>query len=125
MKKLILGAAMMLGFISVTTAQKMGTQAPAIQKPAVKKAMPEKPAVAPTATQKPAVKKESPAKPAVAVPAVKPEVKAPAKTTDATGVVLKKDGTPDKLFKKTDNKEKAPLKKDGTPDKRFKENKTN
>lgn len=35
-----------------------------------------------------------------------------------SGVVLKKDGTPDKRYKQ--NKR---LKKDGTPDKRYKENK--
>ena len=35
---------------------------------------------------------------------------------EATAVPLKKDGTPDKRFKKT----AVPLKKDGTPDKRFK-----
>jgi len=46
-----------------------------------------------------------------------------AATTDANGVVLKKDGTPDKRYKQ--NKTAAgPLKKDGTPDKRYKANKT-
>ncbi len=39
------------------------------------------------------------------------------------GVVLKKDGTPDKRYTKTDTS-KGPLKKDGTVDKRFKKNKT-
>jgi len=40
-----------------------------------------------------------------------------------TGVVLKKDGSPDKRYKQT-APAAGPLKKDGTPDKRFKANKT-
>ena len=39
-----------------------------------------------------------------------------------TKTVLKKDGTPDKRFKKTEET-KTVLKKDGTPDKRYKEKK--
>lgn len=38
--------------------------------------------------------------------------------TDSKGTVLKKDGTPDKRYKK-----KVKIKKDGTPDRRYKENK--
>ena len=45
---------------------------------------------------------------------------APKNTTPANGVVLKKDGTPDKRYK---NAPKGPLKKDGTPDMRYKDNK--
>jgi hypothetical protein len=41
-------------------------------------------------------------------------------TKPANGVVLKKDGTPDKRYKQST----GPLKKDGTPDKRYKANKT-
>lgn len=40
-----------------------------------------------------------------------------AKTVTKEGVVLKKDGTPDKRYK-----QKVHLKKDGTPDRRYKEN---
>lgn len=61
-------------------------------------------------------------------PAAKPaaskttEAKKPtAAATEKTGVVLKKDGTPDKRYKNTPAA--TPLKKDGTPDKRFKANK--
>lgn len=46
--------------------------------------------------------------------------KAPANTS-ANGVVLKKDGTPDKRYK--NNAATGPLKKDGTPDLRYKANK--
>lgn len=42
------------------------------------------------------------------------------KTTTDTKVVLKKDGTPDKRYKKTKT---VVTKKDGTPDMRYKENK--
>ena len=46
----------------------------------------------------------------------------PTKTTAAkVGVVLKKDGTPDKRYNNAATA--VPLKKDGTPDKRFKGNK--
>lgn len=44
--------------------------------------------------------------------------------TDANGVVLKKDGTPDKRYKHTAATPAGPLKKDGTPDRRYKANKT-
>ena len=40
------------------------------------------------------------------------------KTVTTSGVVLKKDGTPDKRYK-----QKVHVKKDGTPDRRYKENK--
>lgn len=42
--------------------------------------------------------------------------------TGDNGVVLKKDGTPDKRYKQTTPA--GPLKKDGTPDRRYKGNKT-
>ena len=44
------------------------------------------------------------------------------KKTDANGVVLKKDGTPDKRYKGNKGA-KGPMKKDGTPDMRYKANK--
>lgn len=47
------------------------------------------------------------------------EVKVEVKTAEATGVKMKKDGTPDKRFAENKN-----LKKDGTPDKRYKEHKS-
>lgn len=55
-------------------------------------------------------------KSATAKPAAKPAA------TASNGVVLKKDGTPDKRYK---NAPAGPLKKDGTPDKRYKANKKN
>jgi uncharacterized protein (DUF2147 family) len=55
------------------------------------------------------------------VPAVVEQKKVEKKVTKE-GVVLKKDGTPDKRYK---SKEKVVLKKDGTPDRRYKVNKTN
>jgi len=54
---------------------------------------------------------------------VKTEAKAAdakTKTTTESKVVLKKDGTPDKRYKKTKT---VVTKKDGTPDMRYKENK--
>lgn len=42
---------------------------------------------------------------------------------DSAGVVMKKDGTPDKRYKKSAAADTVHVKKDGTPDKRFKENK--
>ncbi|MEO8582650.1 MAG: hypothetical protein ABI415_02575 [Flavitalea sp.] len=42
-------------------------------------------------------------------------------TAKSDSVVLKKDGTPDKRYKKS--AAAGPMKKDGTPDKRFKANK--
>jgi hypothetical protein len=109
MKKLILGALMLLGFAGFSNAQ----VAPA--KPPVK-AKTVKPTV-------PAVKQ-----PATTAVVVKPTVKskdvvAPAKATNAQGVVLKSDGTPDKRFKVGTPAAKGPVKKDGTPDLRYKENK--
>ena len=45
--------------------------------------------------------------------------------TSSAGVVLKKDGTPDKRYKNAPSAAAAgPLKKDGTPDKRYKANKS-
>lgn len=61
-------------------------------------------------TKKPAEKK---------APATETAKKATPAKTDASGAVLKKDGTPDKRYKS----KKEHMKKDGTPDKRYKENK--
>jgi hypothetical protein len=43
--------------------------------------------------------------------------------TKTSSVPLKKDGTPDKRYKKSKTEVTGPLKKDGTPDKRYKANK--
>lgn len=67
--------------------------------------------LAQTPAAAPAKQKTEAAKPA---PAVKPTA------TSSTAVGLKKDGTPDKRFKKAKH-----VKKDGTPDKRFSEHKDN
>lgn len=91
MKKLLIAFAMLLGVSGFASAQA----------PAAAKAT--KPAATKSATAKPAEKA-----------AVKPAA------TASNGVVLKKDGTPDKRYK---NAPAGPLKKDGTPDKRYKANK--
>ncbi len=109
MKKLIL-AITFLGFVALTNAQ---TTAPAVKK-----------------KQSTAVKASTPktetkmdAKSDKKTDASKSDAKAGAeKKTDANGVVLKKDGTPDKRYK-AKAEDKGPMKKDGTPDKRFKANK--
>lgn len=95
MKKLLIAFAMLLGVSSFATAQT----------PAAAQAT--KPAATKSATAKPAAK-------AAEKPAAKPAA------TASNGVVLKKDGTPDKRYK---NAPAGPLKKDGTPDKRYKANK--
>lgn len=93
MKKLLIAFAMLLGVSGYASAQ-----APAAAKST-------KPAATKSATAKPAEKAAE--KPAA---------------TASNGVVLKKDGTPDKRYK---NAPAGPLKKDGTPDKRYKANKKN
>lgn len=104
MKKLVLALAMMAGLTGMAAAQ--------TTKAATQKAPAAKTTAAPVA------------KPAPAATAAKPAVKpaATAAKTDANGVVLKKDGTPDKRYKNAPAAA-GPLKKDGTPDKRFKANK--
>lgn len=76
---------------------------------------------APAATAKKSVKQTAKVvkKETKAAVANKADVKA--KTT-AAGVVLKKDGTPDKRYKAV-GKAVGPTKKDGTPDMRYKANK--
>ncbi len=122
MKKLILGVAMMIGFISFTTAQKV--VAPATTKKVEKKVTQAKPVTPVATTVQPVVKKPvvTTVKP-VTKPAVKTTTVVNTKTTTTQGVVLKKDGTPDKRFKTTVTKEKGPVKKDGTADMRYKANK--
>ena len=96
MKKLFLGALMMAGFASFSFAQ---TAMPAAKATAPKPAAVTmaKPAAATMAKPATATMAKPAVKPATAT-AAKPAVAAPAKTA-ATGVVLKKDGTPDKRFK--------------------------
>ncbi len=68
----------------------------------------------PTTTPKVTTPKEAVQKPvAPKVAKIKPAIVTPA----ANGVILKKDGTPDKRYKAAQH-----LKKDGTPDKRYKDN---
>lgn len=98
MKKLILALVMITGVTSVSMAQ---TTKPAAAKPA---------AAATTA------------KPAAAATTAKPAATSTAAKTTANGVVLKKDGTPDKRYKNAPAAS-GPLKKDGTPDMRYKKNK--
>lgn len=100
MKKMILSAAIMFSCIGFAAAQTAATQ--------------------PAVTTKVTVQPLPVTKP---VQAIKP-VKQSAKPLVTEGVVLKKDGTPDKRYSKTAVKD-VPLKKDGTPDQRFKANKKN
>ena len=53
-----------------------------------------------------------------------PAAKPAAAPAASNGIVLKKDGTPDKRYKSTPATT-GPVKKDGTPDKRYKANKKN
>jgi hypothetical protein len=101
----------MIGFISFSNAQQV--KAPA---PVVKTKISKEPTVAKTI-------KEPVANATVAKPTVKSKEVTPAKTTNAQGVVLKSDGTPDKRYKAVTPSAKGPVKKDGTPDLRYKENK--
>jgi methionine-rich copper-binding protein CopC len=111
MKKLILAMAILIGLNSTSQAQavKATTKTAVVKEmPAnmkvVKPAKVEAKANATVAQPVKAVKAVEAAKPVVAV---KP----------AAGVVLKKDGTPDKRYKAS-----VKLKKDGTPDMRYKQN---
>ena len=122
MKKLILGAVMMIGFISFSTAQTVATPAPKTTKPTAKNATLTKPVTHVTVTPQPVVKKTVVTTTVPAKPVVKPAVTVTAKPATTEGVVLKKDGTPDKRYNKAAVKE-GPLKKDGTADKRYKANK--
>ncbi|MBZ5855540.1 hypothetical protein [Flavihumibacter profundi] len=105
MKKLLLVFTMLTGLFSFTFAQTPAVTATHEVKPATTKAAEPKAA----ATKAPAAK-----------PAEKPS--AAAGSTPSTGVVLKKDGTPDKRYKNS-QEPAGPVKKDGTPDKRYKANK--
>ncbi|MEO7768184.1 MAG: hypothetical protein ABIS01_12185 [Ferruginibacter sp.] len=110
MKKILLAAAMMIGFFGISNAQKVATSA--TTKPATKKVVGSKPVANVTTTIQPV---KSPSAKASAVVAVKP--------VNPQGVVLKKDGTPDKRYSSATVKPKGPVKKDGTADMRFKTNK--
>jgi len=113
MKKLMIAAALMIGLASFSNAQQVAAPKP------TKKVVTTKPAVA---ASTPAEKKVIATKPVAAKPAVKATpATAASPATPAQGVVLKKDGTPDKRYKAAEAK--GPLKKDGTPDLRYKTNK--
>lgn len=107
MKKLFFGVLMMLGFSGLSNAQQASPSAPVTKKKLVRDATVSS-VPAPVATNR-KVKKTS--------------TTVVAKPTTATGVVLKKDGTPDKRYKKAPATEAGPLKKDGTADMRYKKNK--
>ncbi len=102
MKKILLSAVMIAGFAGFSFAQTTKSTTSSAVKPAATKTP-----VKPAGTTR--------VSPATAVP------KATASKPVAAGVVLKKDGTPDKRYKNAPAS--VPLKKDGTPDKRFKANK--
>jgi hypothetical protein len=114
MKKLVLSALALIGFVSFSIAQ----------------TTPAKTTTPPAKPKMEAVKKDAPAAKVVKMPAAKPAATAAAKPAAKPAVAAaagpnKKDGTPDKRFKanKTAPAAAGPLKKDGTPDKRFKANK--
>ncbi|MCW3093330.1 MAG: hypothetical protein JWP81_4399 [Ferruginibacter sp.] len=109
MKKMILAATLVIGLLSFSNAQ---TVKPAPAKPKKVTEVKATTQVAPAA---------QPVKTTTAK-AAKPVV-APAKAVNAQGVVLKKDGTPDKRYSAATAKPKGPVKKDGTADLRFKSNK--
>ena len=107
MKKLILGLATMIGFISFSNAQNVasnsGTKKMAPRHAVDHSIKKQAPMNAPVVNSTTTTKKVIVAKPAVTQP-----------------VVLKKDGTPDKRHKAAAHHRKNHLKKDGTPDMRYK-----
>ena len=108
MKKLLLTAVLFAGFTGISNAQ---TQKKEEKKTEVKMAP------APTAAKPATIKKTTSVTPAIKVtPAASPV--AVERANNHSAVVMKKDGTPDKRFKKAKK-----LKKDGTPDMRYKNNK--
>jgi hypothetical protein len=111
MKKLVLSALALVGFVSFSIAQTTAKTATTPAKPKMEVAKKD----AHTATTA-KVATTAPAAKTTAAPAAKP-----ATVTAATP--LKKDGTPDKRFKANQTAPAGPLKKDGTPDKRYKANK--
>ena len=110
MKKLFFVAAMMFGFVSFSNAQQVSTSSS--KKKAGKEVT--------SQTAKPVVAMQSAKK---VEPAPKAKELAVAKPSTSAGVVLKKDGTPDKRYNNVAGKNKGPLKKDGTPDMRYNKNK--
>ena len=110
MKKLILGLATMIGFISFSNAQNVasnnGTKKMAPSHAVVHSVKKQVPMNTPVVNSTTTTKKVIAAKPATTQP-----------------VVLKKDGTPDKRHKAAAHHRKNHLKKDGTPDMRYKKNK--
>ncbi len=109
MKKLIL-AITFLGFVALTNAQSTIPATEKKQSSAAKASTPKAETKMEAKSDKKADAPKSDAKPAAE------------KKTDASGTVLKKDGTPDKRYK-AKAEEKGPTKKDGTPDMRYKTNK--
>jgi hypothetical protein len=110
MKKLVLSAIALIGFISFSMAQAT---------PAKKTATAAKPKMDVVSKES---KVAAPAKVVPTAPA-KPAAKPTIVATPAA-VPLKKDGAPDKRFK-ANQTTSGPLKKDGTPDKRYNANKKN
>ena len=111
MKKLILGAAMLIGFSQFSNAQQVTPAKPVVKAKIAKEV---------SATPQP----KQPATVAVVAKApVKAKEVLTTKPTNAQGVVLKKDGTPDNRYKNAAPITKGPVKKDGTADLRFKANK--
>ena len=136
MKKLIIGAIVLLGFSIVSNAQTVSAKKAAAPKMQIVKnsstktstkvlpitkpvtTMPAKTYVVKTEAKKMTVIKTAPTTTTTKV-VVKPAVV----TKTNTSVMLKKDGTPDKRFKTTTTHTVGPVKKDGTPDMRYKANK--
>ena len=120
MKNLLIILALFLGLNLVAVAQ--DAKKPVKKEQGTTKAVPATKKALPAKTAE--VKKDQPKKAEAEKPKkaeAKPDAAKQKAATDK-GVVLKKDGTPDKRYKNSDAKT-GPLKKDGTPDLRYKENK--
>ena len=112
MKKLLLTAILFAGIAGISNAQTQKKEEKKTEVKMTPAATTAKPATVKKAKVVTQVKKETPAANPVASPM------AVEKANDHSAVVKKKDGTPDRRYKKAKK-----LKKDGTLDKRYKENK--
>ncbi len=115
MKKLIVVAAIMMGFVSFTNAQQPQASATGVKNMSPK-------GMAASHKAKPAVTKQVVTNTTAVKPAGSVKGVSAAKPVKSTAVVLKKDGSPDKRFTAT-HAAKGPVKKDGTLDMRYSKNK--
>lgn len=121
MKKLIVVAAIMMGFLSFTNAQQ-SQASPTGAKHMSPKGMMASSKAKPVVT-KPAVTRQVVTTTSTAAkPAASAKVVSTTRPVKSTTVVLKKDGTPDKRYAAA-NANKGPVKKNGTLDMRYSKNK--